>query len=303
MKTCSILLLFTQLICAPHGHTDGINTNKPAVSPTNSMDLNLRIVDGITLLKHDPNMDLWPALDDMIAYKGNISGNNRLGYMNMVRLIRDQNRLGYNFTEKYNRIGTKVFIDTLGDSAREIFVAVTPIDAIGEETESRIVGFIGSVFRSSVGNTEEEDLNSISATPQATGLEQKWWLTKNDNGLLDTGWKPFRETPYVYATFGIGHINHKPALLNVRLYSMLFDRQVGNPRFDLNMIIPCSQLSQIVIGGSLYPASMQVEDRQPRASIRYERALFKDTKSKFFSVGVQTGHEETLALATFSVRL
>lgn len=249
---------------------------------------------------HDPNKDFWPAVSDMISKKGNQTAGDKIGYFRNLSLVRERTRLGRGFLDRQASYGQRIFENTIGDSARDIFVEMVPIDDIAKEHESRFLDFFGNLFRGSVGNTEEERREMGTSTPQSASLDKDSWLRKDGNGLLGYGVRPYRESPYIYGTFGIGHINGQPFLIDARLYSMIMDTAVGNPKVELSTTIVCSRLSHIVIGGNMYPASLGSREHQPSGSIRYERILFDRVRTKFWSVGVESSGSESLASLMFT---
>lgn len=280
--------------------------SRVAITPetTNEFRLGMWVTERLELKKRDPHNEFWPAYSDEIGETGNNITGDKFGYVSEVRNIAKRDNLRYDYAEHVNSSAANMFVDIGGDASREIFVDVLPIEE-WEESGRTFLSFFGNVFKNSIGNTEEERENTVSATPQTHNLSREWWKSNYGNGLTAIGIRPFRDKPYAYTEFDVGHIEGRPAKVSLRVYSMLFDSNMtGAPKIELRSIIPTGKRSHVVLGGSFYPTESRSNDHRPKGSIRYESVIFNHVKDVFWSVGLQsTSRGETFAMAMVSIAL
>lgn len=227
---------------------------------------------------------------------------NRLGLGSLFKNTQVALHKGGPSLDYYNNLGHGTFDSILEYSAREAVVDELPVKQWEDASASYAKKALVFLLKGSIGNTEEEDANLVSATPQSETMNPSWWQENKDKGIRSTGIRVLRRSPYAYVSFGVGHVNHRPVIVDCRLYSMLFDHNTGTPRLSVRTIIPLSERSNFNIGGELYPTTMTTTESRSRLSVRYERALFDRSWKTFYSVGAESSEKEQLLSAMLTKR-
>ncbi len=222
--------------------------------------------------------------------------NNRLGkanYFDETRSILHNKDM----VEYYNDRGQGVFNTIFDASLREMISYELPLRQWEDASSSYLKRFAAMLLRDSIGNTEEEDLRHVSPVSQAETMDPSWWENIGKKGIRGYGVRVIRKNPYAYISFGLGHVNHRPVIVDLRMYSMVFERDTGSPKMRASTIIPLTERSHINIGGEFYPTKVYTEEGRLRASVRYERAIFGKNWNTFYSLGAETRANENMLVA------
>jgi hypothetical protein len=255
----------------------------------------------VQLTQKNPSPRVLEQYSDELIFTSRIYYD-RFRYPSLLGWVIRSNRERYDIHDSYSSIGQSTVKDMLVTAARETFVDRTPfneweqsVNEWGRDEEynpAQLVRFSAWIIRSSVGNTEEHDMEAVSAQPSYHTLRYlKSFKWQSDEGFWDTeyGWRPFRDKPYVYFNNNFGHFKNKPFIRNeIRCYGYLRPNDFGLIKAEGQATITTGDTSQVVIGGKMYPSAMSSNRHKPSASIRLESLLFKGVGS----VGATTSPDE-----------
>ncbi len=210
----------------------------------------------------------------------------RFGHPSRTDWLFLQDLYGYGIHESLARGGKNVVFDAILDSARETAVDVVPFEAWGQSVEewgqtntynpSWMARVASWTIRTSIGNTEEEDIEMVSAKTSYRSISRlKRFSWQNGDGSWKTiyGWRVWRDNPYVYLNNSIGHFKDRPLIYtSVRCYGYLRPGDFGLIKLETQATVAISDRTQMVIGGSFCP----LDDERPDSaalSIRLERVI------------------------------
>lgn len=266
------------------------NTNRMAVAYA-------KMVYELNAKKQDDNF--WSLYRQEIEKNGQEISFDRFGGPSAFNWTRKINKENYEIHQRVINTGRDVFIDTALDSLRESVVALPNLSIdYWEDFEQK------SFFRflsGSIGNTTEERLDPTSASPSTATIGNSRWQRTRKTNILRYGIRPW--DGYSYIDADIGRLGEKPILRsNFRIVTPLDDR-IGMVRIQEQIIIPFTDQSQLVIGGSFDPTKFNSSDRPPVFSARLEHILKKSRIPGVIYASVKSGpyegHQEVLTSVGF----
>lgn len=224
----------------------------------------------------------------------------RFGYPANIDWILRSDDGSYSIHENFASSGKNLFSDSLIYSARETAVKTAPLAEWEHSTEqwgrdnenaaSWIMRFFAWTVRTAIGNTAEEDLNIVSATPSYQSLKHlRKFNWQSENGIWRTlyGWRPWRDNPYVYLNNAIGHNKDRPLIYtSLRCYGYLRPSDFGLLKLETQAIITLTKQSQLVFGAALYPFNIDSPEHPTSASLRLEKVICGGVGS----IGATTSH-------------
>jgi hypothetical protein len=164
-------------------------------------------------------------------------------------------------------------------SMRETAVNLLPVDDFKEDSSNLIFGFLGRFFQGSLGNTEEIDTSLVGAQPSYHTLKQLVdfsWQSADGEWNGSYGWRPFRDTPYIYLNNNIGHsFNRQLLRTEIRCYGYLRSDDFGLIKVEAQATLTTGRRSHLVLGGRIYPNDMDSEEHLMEGSVRYEATWYK----------------------------
>ncbi|GEM_PF-3953609 len=258
-------------------------------------------------------------LEDFTFHIGTDSSfGNRFGRYTGLAWTRTMQKQGYGIHDEIAEVGRDVVLKTLENSAREALISHLPIDEwkdwfFGSGAFGR---FFENVVEGSIGNTEEENLEYVSAEPSETMINKSWWHETQDDLSLQYGVRPV----YGYVMADIGHqharslgrkilpIVHVDLRLKLEMPSFQRDGWTRIIKTESQLVFPLPKKCQLSVGGSMYPIQLfgtshsGANRYSPSVSVRFDQLFTKNEKSVgLFSVGTQIGAHQVLVSAQFAV--
>ncbi|MEK7641724.1 MAG: hypothetical protein AAB365_01900 [Patescibacteria group bacterium] len=217
----------------------------------------------------------------------------RFGSPSSLSWMQLQSAQGYGIHEYMNTYGGKTIYKIMGAAAREAAVETFPVgeyEDMGRNLGHRVTKFFGGLFRGSIGNTAEEDMQTVSATPSYNSLRHIVnfeWNDSKDPWSGEYGWRPWRDNPYVYLNSNLGHHQGRQFIrTEMRCYGYLRPNSFGMIKTEASAIITLARRSQLVVGGYAYPFENELQYK-PQASVRFETFW----RESLFSVGVASSSQ------------
>lgn len=250
-----------------------------------------------------PGADFW---DDVRhnARKDRSVGD-RFGPLSQERWIRRENALGYGIWTKRMEKGrgaimnmTKnAFLDTIADR-------VPTEEWLGNFSRSRFSQFFVRLVRGSVGNSEEQDLEYVSASPSQNSIDEtaEMLASIRTDRIWDYGVKPW----YAYVMADVGKDSDGKPLFHfdmrgaMRVSAMDESGVARLLRIESQIIIPIYRDFTLTIGSMFYPGEItdaideNYRDYSPSGSIRLQHTIEWPNAEGLFYIGCKTGPHETL---------
>ena len=278
-------------------------TNNPGIKPSVGSPFDLRpyykfVEEGPA----DPDINLFGAVTETVTKRGQIASLSRFGYANDFDIIRAQFEKRYNSLEYFHRQGANMFLRIIRDTARIHTTRGLSVDGIANAIILQ-EGPLLSIFDGSVGNIGEERQDAVSVySATESQFDYLWKNSFQKNGVIAYGIRPFNSQPYVYATFGLGHLEGRPVTWNIRLRSDFDNSGLDMLKIEQTVFVHLAKRANIAIGLSLYPTQVSDSDHGLSASVRFER-LVGAKFDKYWSIGASSNSRETVVLVAFSKAL
>ncbi|MBP6858295.1 MAG: hypothetical protein KBC33_00470 [Candidatus Pacebacteria bacterium] len=230
----------------------------------------------VFITKTTLSSSLWDRWPQEMVLSGRRIVYDRFGFPSSLNWLIMRDTPAYDVHEFIADYGESTVYKIMGSAAREAAVETLPVgeyEDFGIRLGSRITGFMSGLFRGSVGNTTEEEVETVSATPSYSSLRHIVnfeWNEPKDSWSGEYGWRPWRDNPYIYLNSNFGHHAGRQFLrTEFRCFGYLRPNSFGIVRTEASALITVSEKSQLVVGGFAYP--FESEKRyDPQGSVRFE---------------------------------